>query len=177
MIVAIIFVALSFIALLLIFYLVKGHHRTGADLNQLASQLRPVDVNAFRNLIDENEERYLREHLDLAEYRSIRRERKVAAIEYILCAASNAAILIRLAEAAQHNPDPAISAAADRLLENAVRLRLYCFRVVPQLYLSVLLPSLGFAPARIADSYDAITRQVVMLGCLQYPTRGMSSAL
>lgn len=176
MIVAIVFVALSFIGLALILYLAKGFHATGGSLNQLASQLQPVDLNAFRNLIDKGEELYLREHLDPADFRSIQRERKLAAIEYIRCAASNAAILIRLAEVAQQSPDPAISSAAEKLLENAFRLRLYCFRVVPRLYVSVLVPSAGLVPARLADSYDTITRQVVMLG-LQYPTQGMASAL
>jgi|SRR5215467_11258220 len=176
MIVAMFFVALSFVSLAVILYLAKGHHATGANLDQLRSQLQPVDVNAFRNLIDEGEELYLRQHLDPDDFRVIQRERKLAAIEYIRCAASNAAILIRLAEAAQQSPDPATSLAAEKLLENAFRLRLYCFRVVPRLYVSVLLPRAGLVPARVADSYDTITRQVVMLG-LQYPTRGMSSAL
>ena len=176
MIVAIVFVALSFVALALILYFAEGFHPRGGNLDQLASQLRPVDLNAFRNLINESEEIYLREHLDPADFRSIQRERKLAAIEYIRCAASNAAILIRLAEAAQQSPDPKISSAAGNLLENAFRLRLYCLRVVPRLYVSVLVPSAGLVPARLADSYDTITRQVVMLG-LQYPTRGMASAL
>jgi hypothetical protein len=176
MILVAVFSLFSFVALLLILYLAKGHHSTSTDLDSLASQLRPVDVNAFRNLIDEGEELYLCQHLDPADFRSIQRERKLAAVDYIRCAAGNAAILIRLAEAAQQSPDPAISSAAEKLLENAFRLRLYCFRVIPRLYVSVLLPSAGLVPARVADSYDTITRQVVMLG-LQYPTRGMSSAL
>lgn len=176
MILAGIFVALSFVALLVIFHLAKGHHGTGRDLDQLARELRSLDVNAFRNLIDEREEQYLRENLPRDEFRVIQRERKLAAIEYIQCAAKNAAILIRLAEAAQSSPDPAIALAANKLLENAFRLRLYAFRVVPRLYLSMLMPGLNPVPSGLADSYDTITRQVVMLG-LQYPTRGMSAAL
>ena len=176
MILAILFVALGFAALALILYLAKGVHARGSNLDQLALQLRPVDINAFRNLIDEGEEAYLREHLDPADFRIVQRERKLATIEYIRCAASNAGILIRLAEAAQQSPDAAVSSAASSLQENALRLRLYCLRVVPQVYLGVLLPSAGLVPRRLADSYDTITRQVVMLG-LQYPTRGMSSAL
>src|SRR5262249_16423215 len=99
-----------------------------------------------------------------------------ATIEYIRCAANNAAILIRLAEAAQQNPDPAVVQAADKLLDNAFRLRLYAFRVVPRLYLNVLLPGMNLTPTPVADTYDVLTRQVVMVG-LQYATRGMSSAL
>jgi hypothetical protein len=177
MILPTIFVVLAFLALLLILHIAKGHHATGGDLDQLASQLRSVDVDAFRNLTDEREEEYLRQHLPPGEFRGIQRERTLAAIEYIRCAAKNAAILIRLAEAARQNSDPAVAQAAERLLDNALGLRLYAFRVVPRLYLSVLLPGASLVPSDLADAYDTITRQVVMLGCLQYPTRGMSSAL
>jgi len=176
MILAAAFVVLSFLALVLILHFAKGHHVKGGDLDQLASQLRSVDVAAFRNLIDEGEEQYLRDHLPQGEFRSIQRERKLAAIEYIRCAANNAAILLRLAEAARENPDPAVTQAADKLFDNALRLRLYSFRVVPRLYAGVLLPGLSLVPTGFADSYDTLSRQVVMLG-LQYPTRGISSAL
>ena len=176
MIFASVFVVLSVLALVLILHVAKGHHVKAGDLDQLASQLRSVDVAAFRNLIDEGEEEYLRDHLPSGEFRSIQRQRKLAAIEYIRCAANNAAILIRLAEAARENPDPAVALAADKLFDNALRLRLYSMRVVPRLYVSILLPRLTLAPAGLADAYDTVSRQVVMLG-LQYPTRGISSAL
>jgi hypothetical protein len=177
MILAVIFAAIGILGLLLLLHLAKGHHATGDDLDQLALQLRSVDVNAFRNLIDEREEEYLRQHLPLNEFRSIQRERKLAAIEYIRCAARNAAILIRLAEAARESPDPAIAQAASKLFDNALQLRLYSFQIVPRLYLDVLFPGTTRLPADLADSYDTLARQVVMLGCLHYPTRGMSSAL
>ncbi|PYV47185.1 MAG: hypothetical protein DMG94_07095, partial [Acidobacteria bacterium] len=82
MILASVIVVLAFLALFLILHVVKGHHATGRDLDQLASRLQAVDVDAFRNLIDEREEEYLREHLPQREFRGIQRERKLAAIEY-----------------------------------------------------------------------------------------------
>src|SRR5216683_6892409 len=103
------------LALCLIIYLAKGHHVASGNLDELAAQLKPIDVNAFRNLIDEREEVFLRERLPAKEFRSLHRERTLAAIEYVWCAAQNAAILIRLAEAAKLAPDPAVSAAAEKL--------------------------------------------------------------
>src|SRR6476646_3492048 len=176
MIFAAVFVALSLLALVLILHFAKGHHVKRGDLALLASQLRPVDVPAFRNLINEGEEQYLRAHLPQREFRSIQRERKLATIEYIRCAANNAAILIRFAEAARESSDPAVAQAADKLFDNALRLRLYSFRTVPRLYAGILLPGLSLVPPGIADAYDTLNRQVVILG-LQYPTRGISSAL
>ena len=177
MILPLIFVFIGALSLLVIIHLAKGHHTTATNLDELKSQLRPIDVDAFRNLIDEREEQFLRQHLLPQEYRKIHHERMLAAVEYVKGAARNAAIFIRLGEAARQAPDPAVAAAANKLLQNALRLRLYAFQAVPRLYLCILFPSVNLAPQVIADTYDTMTRQGVMLGCLQYPTRGMSSAL
>ena len=177
MILAFLFVLVGLLALLLIIFSARGQFTTGGDLDELASQLRPVDIDAFRNLIATSEQQYLREHLPPAEFRALHRQRMLAATEYIRCAAQNAAILIRLGEAARHNPDPAVTAAAEKLLENAFHLRLYAFQVVPRLYVAMIFPQISSSPYALADTYDTMARQVVLLGCLQYPTHGMSSAL
>ena len=47
----------------------------------------------------------------------------------------------------------------------------------PRLYLGMVVPGARISPVRIAERYEQMTRQVVLLGCLQYPTRGISAAL
>jgi hypothetical protein len=165
------------LGLFLILYLARGLRPKDGDLDQLAAQLRPIDVNAFRNLIDEREEEYLRAHLPGSEFRSIHRERMLAAVEYVWCATRNTSILMSLGEAAKQSSDPAVVAAADKLMENALRLRLYAIRAVPRMYLSMLLPSAGRAPQFVAETYDTMIRQAVVLGCLRHPACGMSSAV
>ena len=164
------------VGLCLILYLAKDLRSSGGDLDELTAQLRPIDVNAFRNLIDEREEEYLRAHLPLKEFRSIHRERMLVAVEYVWCATRNTSILIRLGEAAKQSPDPTVATAADKLIENALRLRLYAIQAVPRLYLSMLFPTASGAPHFIAETYDTMVRQAVVLGCLQHPNRGMASA-
>jgi hypothetical protein len=177
MMIPFIFAGAGLLGLFLILYLAKGLGSTGGDPDELASRLRPIDVDAFRNLIDEREKEYLRAHLPLGEFRSIHRERMLAAVEYVWCATRNTSILMSLGEAAKRSPDPTVATAADKLIENALRLRLYAIQALPRMYVSMLFPSASRAPQFIAETYDTMTRQVVMLGCLQYPTRGMSSAL
>lgn len=126
MILALIFVILGLLALLLIVFSAKGQFTTG-NLDELAAQLRPVDINAFRNLVAVSEQQYLRDHLPPREFRAIHRQRMLAATGYIRCAAQNAAILIRLGEAARQNSDPAVVATAEKLLENAVPPAPLCF--------------------------------------------------
>ena len=176
MILAITLLIAGLCALALIIYLAKGHS-SGQNLDQLALRLRPVNVDAFLNLTDEGEEQFLRDHLAPRQFRRIQRERKLAAIAYVWAAGANASILIRLAEAARSASDPEISAAGQKLLDSALRMRLYAFATIPRLYAGVLLPSAEFNRKPIADTYSLMTRQVVMLGCLRFPTYDVSSAL
>lgn len=175
MTVTVLLVVVAFLALLFVMRVAKGHISDN-QLQNPSEQLRSVDLDAFRNLIDPQEEEYLRTHLRPAEFRKVQRERLRAAIEYISCAAHNAGVLLRLGEAASHSPEPATVAAAESLRDNAVRLRLYALQATGRLYLAMLFPGAPAYPARVAESYEQMTRQVVMLG-LKYPTQGASAAL
>lgn len=173
MMVPLIFAVLGILALGVVIWLWSGS-RGKTDLSNLAARLRPIDVEAFRNLIDEREEQFLRESLLWHEFRGIHYERMLAAIDYIRAAAQNAGILIRLAEAATSDPDPTVVTAAQNLLDNATRVRLYAFREVPRLYMSILLPGIGHAPYSLAERYDRMTRQGITLGCLRTPARAVA---
>ncbi|MGH9498694.1 MAG: hypothetical protein ACRD3L_06080 [Terriglobales bacterium] len=139
-------------------------------------QLRPVDLRSFRNLMDPDEEEYLRVNLAPAEFRRIQRERLRAAVEYVRGAAFNAGVLMHFAEAARRSPDPTTAQAAARLIDEAIRLRSYAFQAIPKLYLGMAFPGRRISPAHVAESYEQMTRQVVLLG-LQYPTGTISAAL
>jgi hypothetical protein len=172
----IIIVALALAAPFLLVAL-RGQAAGSKVLDNPAAHIRSVDVDAFRNLVDPDEEEFLRSHLSPADFRRIQRERLRAAIEYVFCAAHNAAILLRLADDGRRSPDDATAEAAQKLADNALRLRLYALQAIPKLYLGMILPGSRVSPVGIAESYEQMTRQVVMLGCLQYPTRGVSAAL
>ena len=169
-----IFAGVGLLGLFLILYLAMGLRPNGGNLDELTAQLRPIDVDAFRNLIDEREEEYLRAHLPPNEFRSIHRQRMLAAVEYVWCATRNTSILISLGEAARQSPDPTLVTAADKLIDNAQRLRLYAFQAVPRMYVSMLFPRAGKAPHFVAETYDTLFRQAVVLGCLRQPARETS---
>ena len=176
MVTSVLFIIVGIVAMALVIYLSRGHAASEANLDELVAQLRSVDVDAFRNLVDPAEEQFLRERLPGAEFRSIHRERMQAAVEYVWGAARNAALLMRLADAAKLDSDPVVVTAAESLLENAVRFRFYAWRTIPRLYLGMLVPGLHRAPQSMAEAYDSMTRQTVRLGCLQAPSRSLSIA-
>jgi hypothetical protein len=176
-IITLILVLIAFLALGVLIRLAKGGASPSKLLENPAEHIRAVDVDAFRNLVDPGEEEFLRTHLAPTEFRRIQRERLRAAVDYVSCAAQNAAVLLRMADAGRRSPDPATAEAAEKLVDNAIRLRLYAFQTIARLYLGMILPGARISPVRIAESYEQMTRLVVLLGCLQYPTRGVSAAL
>jgi hypothetical protein len=177
MIITLIFALSALLALLFSVRLTKRRAFAAEVLENPTEHMRAVDVEAFRNLVDPDEEEFLRTHLPPAVFRKIQRERLRAAVEYVSCAAQNAAILLRLADAGRRSSDPATAEAAQKLVDNALRLRLYALHAIPRLYLGMILPGSRISPVRIAESYEQMTRLVVLLGCLQYPTRGVTAAL
>jgi hypothetical protein len=176
MTISLIIVGVAFLILLLLIRLATGYTARAELLDNPAAHIRSVDLEAFRNLIDPDEEEFLRSRMSSGDFRRVQRERRRAAVDYVSGVAHNAAILLALAQAARHSPDPAVAAAAEKLVENAIRLRLYAFQVIPRLYLGIVLPWRRLSAGRIAERYEQMTRQVVLLG-LQYPMRGVSAAL
>jgi hypothetical protein len=177
MIITLILALAASLALLSSVRLTRGRALTPELLENPTQHIHAVDVEAFRNLVDPDEEEFLRTYLSPAEFRRIQRERLRAAVEYVSCAAKNAAILVRVADAGRRSSDPATAEAAEKLVDNAIRLRLYASLAIPRLYLGMILPGTHISPVRIAERYEQMTRLVVLLGCLQYPTRGISAAL
>jgi hypothetical protein len=176
MTIAIILVSCSVLVLVFLIRAARGQAIALRVGENPAENIRVVDLEAFRNLIDPEEADYLRSQLQPAEFRKIQRQRLHATAQYILCAAHNAAVLLKLAESARLSSDPQVASRAEQLVENAIRLRLYAFQAIPKLYLGMILPSRQSSPLRVADRYEQMTRQVILLG-LQFPMRGISKAL
>src|SRR5271154_4350760 len=146
MIIALILALTALLTLLFLVRLTRGRRLNLRVLENPAEHLRAVDVEAFRNLVDPGEEEFLRTNLAPAEFRRIQRERLRAAVEYVSCAAKNATILVRLADAGRRSSDPTTAEAAEELVNNAIRLRLYALQAIPRLYLSMILPGIRISP-------------------------------
>ena len=74
------------------------------------------------------------------------------------------------------SPDPDVAEPAERLAESATRLRLHAFQSLGVLYVGIVFPSAKISLIRVAERYENMTRQVVMLR-LQNPTKGIAALL
>jgi len=146
-----------------------GRHLPVPSLQALEGHTQPVDVAAFRNLIDPAEEDYLRERLSAREFRAIQRARLRATLEYVRCTACNAAILLRLGEASRRDNNPEVAAAARALVNNALRLRVSAMLAIVVLYGRVVMPGSRVSVGRVTDAYENLIQGLVRLARLQDP--------
>ena len=170
MITSLLFVTVALVLSLVLVISVRRYRNLHPALAHLSAQLRTVDLDAFRNLVDPDEEDFLRRNLPPEEFRGVQRARLRAAVEYIRCASHNATVLLRLGESARHSPDARIAAAGGELVDTALRLRLYAFQAIAKLYLGMVFPGTHWSPLDVIDKYQEVRGLVSQLGRLQYPS-------
>jgi hypothetical protein len=131
--------------------------------------IRPIDLEAFRNLIDPAEDNYLRRRLPAAQFRVVRRERLRAMAAYVDVASCNAAVLVRVGEAALASGDPRIAGPAQQLVNDALLLRRNTMVALARIYLALAWPNSGFAAVRVIERYEQLSGAAMLLGRLQNP--------
>ena len=135
----------------------------------LANQIQPIDIEAFRNLVDPAEAEYLRRRLPPAQFRTVQRERLRAAAAYIQIAGRNAAVLVRLGQSALTSPDPDTAVAAQQLVESALLLRRNCALALVRIYIALAWPNGGASAGLVLRGYEQLNGSAMLLGRLQNP--------
>jgi hypothetical protein len=137
--------------------------------SELASRICPIDVDAFRNLVNPAEDEYLRHRLPAAEFRMVRRERLRAMAAYVRLVAINAGVLIRIGESALASGDTRFADSARQLVDDALLLRRNSTVALARIYLALAWPNSGIAAIRVADRYERLSGTAMLLGRLQNP--------
>lgn len=166
---ALILVLIAVAVLLLLFAAARGQARRARSVDQLEGMTRPVDTEAFVNLISAEDQKFLLESLLPEEFRRVERARTRAALDYVGRMRCNAAILIRLGEAARESADPQIAAAGRELAQIALRVRLNTLAATWKLYRVLLFPGGSQGLETVLARYRSLTEATIRLGRLQQP--------
>ncbi len=146
--------------------------RISGDVD-LAGQIQPIDVAAFRNLVDPAEDDYLRRRLPASEFRMVRRERLRAMVAYVQAAGKNAAVLARIGQRALNSAlntgDARTAEAARQLVDRALLLRRNAAFALLRIYVALAWPNWGLAGAPVLDGYEQLNGSAMLLGRLQNP--------
>jgi hypothetical protein len=166
---AIFLVVAAVLSLVVIFYFARSRSLQISEGTSLAGQIQPIDIEAFRNLIDPAEDEYLRRRLSGTEFRTVQRKRLRAMAAYIWTAAQNAAVLTRIAQHALAASDPQTTEAARQLMDNALLLRRNATFALVKIYIALAWPNSGLAAGRVLSGYERVNGSAMLLGRLQNP--------
>lgn len=169
MILSLTLVAFALAVLLLLLYLESGRNAPLPGLDRLAEHTRPVDIEAFRNLIDPNEDEFLRANLLPRDFRAIQKKRTRSALDYIRNTTHNAAYLTRVGEAAARSADPRVAQAGRELVDRALRLRAYSLLAIAQMYVRLALPTVQFSYSKLADNYQHLSHLAGQVALMEKP--------
>jgi hypothetical protein len=117
------------------------------------AELTPVDLEAFENLTDPEEEQFLRTNLTAREFRRVQRLRIRAAKLYIAALSQNASVLVVVGQAASLNADPGIAATGQDLTQRALRLQFFCFFSRLRMDAAIAFPVLLSPSQKLAHQY------------------------
>jgi hypothetical protein len=167
-------VAVAFCALGIVVYIAIRNRTRQANLEETVQVFRCLDLEAFRNLVDSDEEAFLRNNLSPKKFRAIKRQRAWAAINYVREAGRAAAALAMVGQAAQRSSDPKIAASGAQVAENAFRLRLQTIRASLLLLTEIVLPGLQSRPIpALLDQYERSAETLFRLGRFPSGIRGL----
>ena len=157
----IVFVLIAFVLLVLFAYLAT--RRTGdlPDLDRTVTAIRSLDMEAFRNLVDPEEEEFLRASLPAQAFRRIKRERARTALIYVKELSRVSLQFARFGGAAQRSPDPVIAAWGKQIANSAIYLRLRALDASAQLLLTATFPGLHPPLRSLLEHYDRATGLVL----------------
>lgn len=130
--------------------------RDGGKVEDAVGAIRSLDIEAFRNLVDPDEDDYLRSQLPPAQLHEVRRERSRAALMYMKELSSVSLKFARLGDAARRSPDPAIAAWGREVADSAIQLRLRTLETRIQLRLAITFPRLQ--PNRVRPLLEQVDR-------------------
>jgi len=130
------------------------------NINDAKSLIEFLDAPAFDNLIDPREEKFLRENLPPPAFRSIQRLRLRAAIEYVMCANRNAAVLVKIGRSVSSEQNPERSSQAQELVNASVQLRLLSFFVLSLLWVKIAFPGLRLALSGVSNLHERLVQQM-----------------
>ncbi|MGA2353634.1 MAG: hypothetical protein ABSG02_04005 [Terriglobales bacterium] len=119
-------------------------HRGGKPLalDKARAIIDSLDIQAFRNLVNPEEEEFLRASLAPDQFRRIRRERARAAFAYTRTLSQIALEFSRFGHAMRHSTDPRLVELGRQVVSSAVLLRLRALEASGRLLVTVAFPDL-----------------------------------
>lgn len=164
MTITVLVIALALCAVVLLYTAVRSRRK------QAGQHVRAVDLNAFRTLMDRDDELFMKEKLPRSKFRQLKRQRIRVIVRYVGRIAGNASAVLHMGEAARVSPTPEVAQTAAQVTELAGQIRVQCLVAMMKLSLEYVMPSLQLTPAMLVPKYLILRENVKRLSSLQPQT-------
>jgi hypothetical protein len=161
-----VYVVIAVVLVALFAYLAARRSRDPLTIDKARALMGSLDIEAFHNLVDPEEEIFLRSSLPADQFRTIKRERARAALAYVRTLSYVALEFSHFGHAARRSPDPHVAELGRQIVTGAIRLRLGALEASGRLFVAATFPDL---PQRCPHSlFEQYARSTGLL--LRYST-------
>jgi hypothetical protein len=127
-----------------------------------------LDMEAFRNLVDPEEDAFLQTYLPAEQFREIKRERAWAALAYTRALSQVALEFSRFGHALRHSPDPSLADLGRQVANGAVHLRILALKSTGRLFIAATFPKLPQrSPRSLFEQYGHSAGLLARYGALE----------
>jgi hypothetical protein len=156
-------------------YLVAGRVGNSIDLDKARSSMALLDMEAFRNLVDPEEDAFLQSCLPPDQFTAIKRERAWAAIAYTRALAQVALEFSRFGHALRRSPDPNLADLGRQIVSGAVRLRILTLKATGRLFIAASFPKFPQRnPRSLFEQYGQSAGLLARYGALERARKQVS---
>jgi hypothetical protein len=134
------FVALGAVLTIALLVVARRQGTQITGIGDFESRWQQVDMQAFSNLIDPLEQRYLQRNLPAGEFRKLQRERVTVMWEYLSRLAENSRLMVQAGQIVQHSSTGDIAVKAQQLVSNAIQTRMLILMAEAYLVVKFVMP-------------------------------------
>ena len=159
------FVTFAILTLVLLYWTYRAGSGLTVETQDIEKLLRPIDLELVQNLLDPEQERYIRANLTAYQFFRYKLKQFMTAGEYISRASHNAAIFVALGRYASQSSDARTASAGQSLFEAAIRLRILAVMARINLALKLIFP--GSSLGKFMQSYARTREQIAELSIVR----------
>jgi hypothetical protein len=148
------YVVIAIVLAAVFIYLAAGRRLQPLGIDKARLLMGSLDIDAFRNLVDPEEDAFLQSCLPADQFRTIKRERAWAALAYARALSHIALEFSRFGHALRHSPDPALAELGSEVASGAVHLRILALQATARLFIAAAFPKLPQrSPSSLFEQY------------------------
>jgi hypothetical protein len=165
---AVFYVAIAILLAAVFVYLAAGRRLQPLAIDKARLLMGSLDIEAFRNLVDPEEDAFLQSCLPSDQFRAIKRERAWAALAYARALSQVALEFSRFGHALRHSADPSLADLGREVASGAIHLRILALKATGRLFIAAAFPKLPQrSPRSLFEQYGRSAGLLARYGALE----------